>query len=82
MDIQTIICLAVRNPGTGILLGTFSPPCIRREKSDIELWNSNQASNSRDLAGNAVKFTVPTVANGRVYISTSSEIDVYGLLPN
>lgn len=48
----------------------------------IELWNSNQASNSRDLAGNAVKFTVPTVANGRVYISTSSEIDVYGLLPN
>jgi hypothetical protein len=48
----------------------------------LELWNSNQASNSRDLAGNAVKFTVPTVANGRVYISTSSEIDVYGLLPN
>jgi fibronectin type 3 domain-containing protein len=45
-----------------------------------ELWTSNQAPNSRDGLGSYVKFTVPTVVNGHVYVGTSGSLVAYGLL--
>jgi len=44
-----------------------------------ELYNSTEAG-SRDQAGLALKFTVPTIANGRVFVPTANELDIYGLL--
>jgi hypothetical protein len=45
-----------------------------------EVFNSNQAG-TRDTLGLATKFSIPLVANGKVFVVTPTHITAYGLLP-
>jgi hypothetical protein len=51
-------------------------------------WDANDLSNllyesdtnaARDGAGHAMKFAIPVVTNGKVYVAALGEVDVYGL---
>ncbi|HEX9345183.1 MAG TPA: fibronectin type III domain-containing protein [Candidatus Acidoferrum sp.] len=77
------IVWAMDTSNNGTPTGTGNGPALLRafDATNLaELWNSSQGSGN--AAGFAVKFCVPTVANGKVYIGTQTELDVYGLLPN
>src|SRR6202007_291506 len=45
-----------------------------------ELYNSNQAPRSRDHFGAGNKFITPMIANGKVYVGTTSGVGVFGLI--
>jgi hypothetical protein len=45
-----------------------------------EIYNTNQAATSRDHFGVGNKYVTPTIANGKVYLGTTSGVGVFGLL--
>ena len=45
-----------------------------------QVFYESDTNASRDSAGPANKFSVPVVTNGKVYVATYGEVDVYGLL--
>jgi hypothetical protein len=59
-----------------------SPGVLRAyDATDLskEIYDSNQAGR-RDKPGPATKFSLPTIANGKVYVATQTDLDAYGVL--
>ena len=46
----------------------------------VELYNGTQAAGNRDVPGGYVKFTVPTIASGKVFVGTQNSLAIFGLL--
>lgn len=73
-----VLWLVWNDTSTGLaVLYAFDPTNV----SNTLLYDSLQAASNRDQEGGFVKFAVPTVANGKVYVGTATEVDVFGLLP-
>lgn len=68
------IAWAVENSGTAVL------HAYDANNLGNELYNSNQASSSRDHFGAGNKFITPTIANGKVFVGTPGSVAVFGLL--
>jgi fibronectin type 3 domain-containing protein len=60
--------------------GSREVRAYRAESFITPIWRSNLAAGSRDeISGSIVKFTVPTVADGRVFVATTNSLVAYGL---
>ncbi len=74
-----IVWVVGRAPG-----GSSHMPAVlyAYQASDIThaLYDSEQ-NPTRDRAGGDLRFTIPTVFGGHVYVGAKRELDVYGLLP-
>jgi hypothetical protein len=81
----TTPAVSANGTASGIVwaVANFSPAVLHAYDATtlLELYNSSQTANGRDLFGNGNKFITPMVVNGKVYVGTPSGVAVFGLLP-
>src|ERR1039457_2926235 len=63
---NTLILWATENTSPAVL------HAYHGKNLSVELYNSNQAAGGRDHFGDGNKFITPTIANGKVYVGTTS----------
>lgn len=75
-----ILWLIARQEGLGLVPGNKAPILYAYDATNVAslLYSSAQAG-TRDVPALEGKFVIPTIANGRVYVGTQTEVDVYGL---
>ncbi len=74
---EGIVWAVDNGPPTGLAAVLFAYDAANL---GTELYDSNQAPNTRDLFYHN-KFITPLIANGHVYIGTPNSVRVFGLLP-
>jgi hypothetical protein len=77
------ILWALQNNGASADNDVGNPGVLFAYNADnlaTELYDSSQAG-SRDTLDNAVKFSIPLVANGKVFVAGQTQLTAFGLLP-
>ena len=72
---QNSIVWAIENQSGGGILHAYDATNLASE-----LYNSNQASGSRDHFRYS-KYVPPTIANGKVFVGTTNSVAIFGLFP-
>lgn len=79
------ISLSAAPDGSNAILwaleGTSTPGVLHAYDANTlaSLFNSNDAPSGVNVPGDSVKFSVPIVANGKVFAGTQNSVAVYGL---
>jgi hypothetical protein len=66
--------------GPGVASGGGPAVLFAFDATNLNQLYSSSGCGTQDVPGAAVKFSVPAVANGRVYIGTQTDFDIYGEL--
>jgi hypothetical protein len=80
-NVGGIVWAIARQESLGTRPGKLPAVLYAYDATNLSTMLYNSAQNApRDQGGCANKFQVPTIANGKVYVATQNEVDIFGLI--